>query len=45
MADVEGLLEAGIFDVEKLKEAGWITDVKYLDEVKSQWLYIKTSHL
>ena len=31
--DIEALLDAGIFEIEKLKEGGWITDIKYFDEV------------
>lgn len=30
---MEGLLEEGIFELPKLKEAGWLTDIKYEDEV------------
>ncbi|KAH7279210.1 hypothetical protein KP509_37G010400 [Ceratopteris richardii] len=33
-ADVENLLNAGIFEIEKLKEGGWITDIKYEDELE-----------
>ncbi len=32
-ADVEALLDKGIYSMEKLKEGGWITDIKYADEV------------
>ncbi|KAI5063344.1 hypothetical protein GOP47_0021891 [Adiantum capillus-veneris] len=32
--DVESLLNAGVFEIEKLKEGGWITDIKYDDEVE-----------
>jgi len=31
--DVEALFEAGIYKVDQLKEGGWITDIKYADEV------------
>ncbi|KAL2610043.1 hypothetical protein R1flu_028616 [Riccia fluitans] len=31
--DVEDLLDAGVFKLEKLKEGGWITDIKYEDEI------------
>lgn len=31
--DVEALLDKGIYSMEKLKEGGWITDIKYADEV------------
>jgi protease-4 len=30
---VENLLDEGIFEIERLKEGGWITDIKYNDEV------------
>ncbi|MCO5558983.1 hypothetical protein L7F22_012574 [Adiantum nelumboides] len=32
--EVENLLNAGLFEIEKLKEGGWITDIKYNDEVE-----------
>lgn len=32
--DVENLLNEGVFEIERLKEAGWITDIKYEDEVE-----------
>jgi protease-4 len=31
--DVEALFNAGVFKVEDLKEGGWITGIKYVDEV------------
>lgn len=31
--DVEALFNSGLFKVEDLKEGGWITDIKYVDEV------------
>ncbi|BBN19507.1 protease IV [Marchantia polymorpha subsp. ruderalis] len=31
--DVEDLLDTGVFELAKLKEGGWITDIKYEDEV------------
>ncbi|KAJ7559074.1 hypothetical protein O6H91_04G068800 [Diphasiastrum complanatum] len=33
--DVINLLEEGIFDVKKLKGGGWITDIKYEDEIEA----------
>eukprot|EP00850_Spirogloea_muscicola_P000544 SM000002S05624 [mRNA] locus=s2:1185650:1189622:- [translate_table: standard] len=33
-ADVEVLLDEGLFETEKLKEGGWITDIKYESEVE-----------
>jgi protease-4 len=33
-ADVEALLDKGIYSMEKLKEGGWITDIKYADEIE-----------
>ncbi|CAM6084639.1 unnamed protein product [Calypogeia fissa] len=32
--EVEELLNAGIFELPKLKEGGWVTDLKYEDEVE-----------
>lgn len=31
--DVENLLDEGIFEIERLQQAGWITDIIYEDEV------------
>eukprot|EP00850_Spirogloea_muscicola_P002204 SM000008S22293 [mRNA] locus=s8:892665:896645:+ [translate_table: standard] len=33
-ADVEALLDEGLFETEKLKEGGWINDIKYESEVE-----------
>eukprot|EP00250_Pteridium_aquilinum_P028242 c36833_g1_i1 orf=173-2296(-) len=32
--DVANLLNEGVFEIQKLKEGGWITDIKYDDEVE-----------
>ena len=32
--EVVALLDEGVFDMEKLKAGGWVTDLKYADEVK-----------
>lgn len=32
--DVENLLNEGVYEMEKFKEGGWITDIKYDDEVE-----------
>ncbi|KAG0619939.1 hypothetical protein M758_4G177100 [Ceratodon purpureus] len=32
--DVEALFEAGIYKVDDLKKGGWITDIKYADEIE-----------
>ncbi|KAK3037120.1 hypothetical protein RJ639_031539 [Escallonia herrerae] len=34
--DVESFINEGIYEIERLKEDGWITDIKYDDEVKKQ---------
>ncbi|XP_024545350.1 serine protease SPPA, chloroplastic isoform X1 [Selaginella moellendorffii] len=33
-AEVENLLEEGIFEIEKLHQQGWISDVKYEDQIE-----------
>ncbi|KAL4566443.1 hypothetical protein LXL04_030558 [Taraxacum kok-saghyz] len=33
--DIESFINEGVYQVEKLKEGGWITDIKYEDEVTS----------
>ncbi|KAL7598515.1 serine protease SPPA, chloroplastic [Lactuca sativa] len=33
--DIESFINEGVYQVEKLKEDGWITDIKYEDEVTS----------
>ncbi|PIN10789.1 hypothetical protein CDL12_16616 [Handroanthus impetiginosus] len=33
--DVENFINEGVYEVERLKEDGWITDIKYDDEVQS----------
>lgn len=33
--DIERFINEGVYQVEKLKEDGWITDIKYEDEVTS----------
>ncbi|KAI3688832.1 hypothetical protein L2E82_46697 [Cichorium intybus] len=33
--DIENFINEGVYQVEKLKEDGWITDIKYDDEVTS----------
>jgi protease IV len=32
-ADVEGLLDAGMYEMSHFKEGGWVTDLKYEDEI------------
>ena len=32
--DVAKLLDAGVYDMEKLLEGGWVTGLKYADEVQ-----------
>lgn len=32
--DVAALLDAGVYDMEKLLEGGWLTGLKYADEVQ-----------
>lgn len=34
--DIENFINEGVYSVEKLKEDGWITDIKYEDEVMSK---------
>lgn len=31
--DIETFVNEGVYEIEKLKEDGWITDIKYDDEV------------
>lgn len=31
--DIENFINEGVYQVERLKEDGWITDIKYDDEV------------
>lgn len=31
---MENLLNEGVYEMEKFKEGGWITDIKYDDEVR-----------
>ncbi|GKC25899.1 serine protease SPPA, chloroplastic, partial [Tanacetum coccineum] len=33
--DIESFINEGVYQIEKLKEDGWITDIKYEDEVTS----------
>ncbi|KAM0018993.1 putative peptidase S49, ClpP/crotonase-like domain superfamily [Helianthus debilis subsp. tardiflorus] len=33
--EIESFINEGVYQIEKLKEDGWITDIKYDDEVKS----------
>ncbi|KAL7153025.1 hypothetical protein ABFS83_04G137200 [Erythranthe nasuta] len=33
--DIENFVNEGVYEVERLKEDGWITDIKYEDEVES----------
>ncbi|KAI3686584.1 hypothetical protein L1987_80264 [Smallanthus sonchifolius] len=33
--EIEGFINEGVYQIEKLKEDGWITDIKYDDEVRS----------
>ncbi|KAL0381327.1 UNVERIFIED_CONTAM: Serine protease SPPA, chloroplastic [Sesamum angustifolium] len=33
--DIENFIDEGVYEVERLKEDGWITDIKYDDEVMS----------
>ncbi|KAL3529369.1 hypothetical protein ACH5RR_008691 [Cinchona calisaya] len=33
--DLQNFIDEGVYQVEKLKEEGWITDIKYDDEVRS----------
>ena len=32
--DIENFINEGVFQVERLKEDGWITNIKYDDEVQ-----------
>lgn len=31
--DIENFINEGVYEVQRLKEDGWITDIKYDDEV------------
>ncbi|XP_035845317.1 serine protease SPPA, chloroplastic-like [Helianthus annuus] len=33
--EIESFINEGVYQIDKLKEDGWITDIKYDDEVKS----------
>lgn len=47
--DVRALLDAGVYDMQVLKDQGWVTDLKYADEVEellksrtgANWLRIR----
>jgi protease-4 len=33
-AEVEALINEGVYEMETLKAGGWITDIKYADEIE-----------
>lgn len=32
--EIENFINEGVYEIERLKEDGWITDIKYDDEVQ-----------
>lgn len=40
--DIETFVNEGVYEIEKLKEDGWITDIKYDDEVTFVPKFVRT---